>query len=125
MEDEVLTPIKKTPNGAELLTIVGTEFHVERRESYYKAQFIDLDGKRQVILIGRELFTYPSKVVAQLLKANATLPDDPNAAVKVVKRALANRSKKVGGSLSALVGTKAHSYIRERRSGLLLEYWSM
>jgi putative DNA primase/helicase len=84
----------KTPNGAELLTILGTEFHVERRESYYKAQFIDLDGKRQVILIGRELFTYPSKVVAQLLKANATLPDDPNAAVKVVKRALANRSKK-------------------------------
>ena len=68
MEEAVVTPIKKTPNGAELLTIFGTEFHVERRKSYYKAQFIDLDGKRQVILIGRELFTYPSKVVAQLLE---------------------------------------------------------
>jgi Domain of unknown function (DUF927) len=46
------------------------------------------------IRIGRELFVHPRKVVAQLLKANADLPNNPEAAIRLVKRALATRSKK-------------------------------
>jgi putative DNA primase/helicase len=85
------TPGKK-PNCNQKLVILATEFHIERRASYYKIRFRDLDGQKQTIAIGRELFTVPSKVVAELLKANADLPDNPNAAAELVKRAVANRS---------------------------------
>ena len=89
------TPIdQKKPIAAPRLAIESTEFHVERRESYYKVRYFDLNGQSQIILIGRELFTNPSKVVGQLLKANADLPDNLEAAVRLVKRALADRSKK-------------------------------
>jgi hypothetical protein len=97
-DDEMLTPEtpidQKKPIAAPRLAIESTEFHVERRESYYKVRYFDLNGQSQTILIGRELFTNPSKVVAQLLKANADLPDDPEAAVRLVRRAVADRSKK-------------------------------
>ena len=83
---------KKKPTSNQTIAIVGTEFHIERRESHYKVRFRDLDGHKQTIAIGRELFTAPSKVVAELLKANADLPDNPNAAVELVKQAVANRS---------------------------------
>ena len=76
------------------LAILATEFHIERCESYYKIRFRDLEGQRQTILIGRELFTTPAKVVAELLKANADLPDNPNAAVELVKQAVATRSQR-------------------------------
>ena len=70
----------KKPTGNQTLAIVATEFHMERRESYYKVRFRDLDGQKQNILIGRELFTTPPRVVAELLKANADLPDNPKTA---------------------------------------------
>ena len=76
------------------LAILATEFHIERCESYYRIRFRDLEGQRQTILIGRELFTTPAKVVAELLKANADLPDNPNAAVELVKQAVATRSQR-------------------------------
>ena len=60
---------RKKPTGNQKLAIVATEFHIERRESYYKVRFRDLDGQKRTILIGRELFTTPSKVVAELLKS--------------------------------------------------------
>ena len=85
---------KKKPTSNQTIAIVATEFHIERRESYYKVRFRDLDGQKQTILIGRELFTTPSKVVAELLKANADLPDNPKAAVELVKQAVATRSKR-------------------------------
>ena len=84
----------KKPTGNQKLAIVATEFHMERRESYYKVRFRDLDGHKQTILIGRELFTKPSKVVAELLRANADLPDEPKAVVKLVKTAVATRSQR-------------------------------
>ena len=83
---------KKQPTSNQTIAIVATEFHTERRESYYKVRFRDLDGHKQTILIGRELFTAPSKVVAELLKANADLPD--NRAVELVKQAVATRSER-------------------------------
>ena len=85
---------KKMLTGNQKLAIVATEFHVERRQSYYKVRFRDLDGQKQTIAIGRELFTTPSKVVAELLRANADLPDNPNAAVELVKQAVATRSER-------------------------------
>jgi hypothetical protein len=85
---------RKNPTGNQQLAIVATEFYVERRESYYKVRFRDLDGKKQTIAIGRELFTTPSKVVAELLRANADLPDNPDASVELVKRAVATRSER-------------------------------
>ena len=89
------TPIdKRKPIAPPRLAIEGSEFHIERRESYYKVQFFDLDGQRQSMLIGRELFTSPSRVVAQLLKANADLPHNMDAAITIVRRALADRSKR-------------------------------
>ena len=84
----------KKPIANQTLAIIATEFHVERRESYYKVRFRDLDGKKQTILIGRELFTKPSGVVAELLKANADLPDDRKSAVELVKQAVATRSQR-------------------------------
>ncbi len=88
------TPITEgKPIAPPRLAIEATEFHVERRESYYKVRYCDLDGQNQTMLIGRELFTNPSRVVAQLLKANADLPDNPSAAVRLVRHAHANRSK--------------------------------
>ena len=74
--------------------MIATEFHIERRESYYKVRFRDLDGQKRTILIGRELFTTPPKVVAELLKANADLPDNPKTAVQLVKQAVATRSNR-------------------------------
>jgi putative DNA primase/helicase len=85
---------RKKPTCNQKLAIVATEFHVERRESYYRTRFRDLEGQRQTILIGRELFTTPAKVVAELLKANADLPDNPNAAGELVKQAVATRSQR-------------------------------
>ena len=85
---------KKKPTSNQTIAIVATEFHVERRESYYKVRFRDLDGQNQTILIGRELFTTPSKVVAELLRANADLPDDPTTAVELIKQAVATRSER-------------------------------
>jgi hypothetical protein len=87
------TPRKK-PTSDQKLAIVATEFHVERRRSDYKVRFRDLDGQKQTMAIGRELFTTPSKVVAELLRANADLPDNPNTAGELVKRAVATRSKR-------------------------------
>ena len=86
----------KKPIVSQELAIVATEFHMERRESYYKVQFRDVEGKTRTILIGRELFTTPSKVVAELLKANADLPDNPKDAVEMVKQAVATRSNRTG-----------------------------
>ena len=93
------TPQRKLPQGknqpaSQTLAIVATEFHMERRESYYKVRFRDLDGQKRTILIGRELFTTPPKVVAELLRANADLPDNPKTAVALVKQAVATRSKR-------------------------------
>ncbi len=85
---------KKKPTSNQTIAIVATEFHIERRESHYKVRFRDLDGHKQTILIGRELFTKPSKVVAELLRANADLPDEPKAVVKLVKTAVATRSQR-------------------------------
>ena len=82
------------PSGNQKLVIVATEFHIERRESYYKVRFRDLDGQKRTILIGRELFTTPPKVVTELLKANADLPDNPKTAVQLVKQAVATRSNR-------------------------------
>ena len=82
------------PSGNQKLVIVATEFHIERRESYYKLRFHDLDGQKRTIRIGRELFTTPPKVVAELLRANADLPDNPIAAVELVKQAVATRSER-------------------------------
>lgn len=119
------TPIdQKKPIAAPRLAIESTEFHVERRESYYKVRYFDLNGQSQIILIGRELFTNPSKVVGQLLKANADLPDNLEAAVRLVKRALADRSKKIVALRSAQVGMELRSSTRERRLGLSPENWS-
>ena len=84
----------KKPSDNQKLVIVATEFHIERRESYYKVRFRDLDGQKRTILIGRELFTTPPKVVAELLKANADLPDNPKTAVQLVKQAVATRSNR-------------------------------
>ena len=85
---------KKKPTSNQTIAIVATEFHIERRQSDYKVRFSDLDGQKQTIAIGRELFTTPSKVVAELLKANADLPDDPKTAVELVKEAVATRIKR-------------------------------
>ena len=76
------------------LEILATEFHVGRRQSYYRVRFGDLDGRDRIIHIGRELFTKPSKVVDELLKANANLPDNPKTAIKLVEQAVATRSKR-------------------------------
>ena len=73
---------------------MATEFHIERRESYYKVRFRDLDGQKRTMLIGRELFTTPPKVVAELLKANADLPDNFETAVQLVKQAVATEQPK-------------------------------
>jgi len=88
-----VTPIAKKPIAPPRLAIEATEFHVERKESYYKVRYLDLDRQSKTILIARELFTKPLMVVAQLLKANADLPDNPEAAVRLVEHALTNRSK--------------------------------
>ena len=97
---------RKKPTGNHKLAIVATEFHIERRESYYKLRYYDLDGQKKTILIGRELFTTPSKVVAELLKANADLPDDPKTAVELVKQAVATRSERSRRVTKCVDGSK-------------------
>ena len=82
------------PIGGQKLAIVATEFHMERRESFYKVRFRDVDGQKQTMLLGRELFATPRHVVAELLKANADLPDDPRTAIELVKQAVETGSKR-------------------------------
>jgi hypothetical protein len=84
----------KKPIVSKKLTVVGTEFHIERRESYYKVRFLDVAGQQQTILVGREKFIAPPAVVAELLKANADLPDNPKDAISEVIRAVATRSNR-------------------------------
>jgi hypothetical protein len=81
----------KKPIVSHTLSILGTEFHLERRESYYMVQFRDVAGQMRTIRIGREKFIAIPAVVAELLKANADLPDNPKDAVEVVIRAVATR----------------------------------
>ena len=94
---------------------------MERRESYYKVRFRDLEGHKQTILIGRELFTKPSKVVAELLKANADLPDEPKAVVKLVKQLWRPEASELVALPSAPAGMIRRLSILERRSALLPE----
>ncbi len=94
MPTQITPSAKEKPTAPPRLLIQGSEFHIERKESYYIVQFFDLDGKRQSMLVARELFTSPSKVVAQLLKANADLPHNNKAATRLVMRALADRGKR-------------------------------
>jgi hypothetical protein len=84
----------KKPIVSKKLTVVGTEFHIERRESYYNVRFLDVAGQQQTILVGREKFIAPPAVVAELLKANADLPDNPKDAISEVIRAVATRSNR-------------------------------
>ncbi len=109
---------RKKPTGKQTLAIVATEFHTERRESYYKVRFRDLDGQKRTILIGRELFTTPPKVVAELLRANADLPDNPKTAVALVRQAMATRSNEVVALLSVLAGMIRRLFTRGRRLAL-------
>ena len=88
-DNEMLTPEipdKKKPAGEPWLVLIEEAvFHIDRRESYYTVRYLDVDGQSQTTLIGRELFTDPSKVVAHLLKENGNLPDNPKAAGNLVK----------------------------------------
>ena len=98
------------PAASARLTIQGSEFHIERKESYYKVQFFDFGGQRQSMLIARELFTSPAKVVAQLFKANADLPHDMDAAIRLVKRALADRTGR-NRRITVRTGWHANSFV--------------
>jgi Domain of unknown function (DUF927) len=73
------------------LRIIGTVYHIERRESYYRVAFRDLDGKRRVLDIGREQFQRPSTIVSLLLKRHADLPEDKSKAEGLVRRAVKER----------------------------------
>jgi hypothetical protein len=88
------TTTNKKPIVSHTLSILGSEFHMERRESYYMVQFRDVAGQMRTIRIGREKFIAPPAVVAELLKANADLPDDAGDAIKKVTQAVATRSNR-------------------------------
>ena len=112
---------KKKPTSNQTIAIVATEFHIERRKSYYKVRFRDIDGQKQTMAIGRELFTTSSKVVAELLKANADLPDNPKAAVGLVEQAVATRSKRTRRITIRTGRMIRRLSTRDRRSALLRE----
>ena len=42
--------LEKSRTSNQKLAIVATEFHIERRASYYKIRFPDLDGQKQTIV---------------------------------------------------------------------------
>ena len=112
---------KKKPTSNQTIAIVATEFHMERRESYYKVRFRDLDGQKQTILIGRELFTTPSKVVAELLKANADLPDNPKPPSSWLNKRWRPGASELVALPSVPAGMTRRLSTRDRRSALLTE----
>jgi hypothetical protein len=101
--------------GNQTVAIVATEFHNERRESCYKVRFRDLDGQKQTIAIGRELFSTPSKVVAELLKANADLPDNHTTAVDLIAQAVASRSERTR-HITIRTGWHGRSFVYPRQT---------
>jgi putative DNA primase/helicase len=87
--------MKKQRHGPPKLEITATVYHITRQESYYQVCFQTVDGEPKEILMGREVFSKPARVVDELLKAHAALPDSTKAAIKLVKRALAKKSNRL------------------------------
>jgi hypothetical protein len=70
------------------LRITCTIIHVDKQEAFYEVQYRDVEGRPQTRKVPREYFLRPPRVVEDLLKAGAALPDDQTAAVKNVKDAI-------------------------------------
>jgi hypothetical protein len=84
--------MKKSQNVTPKLKIIATVYHEIKLQSYYQLRFRTVDGDRKEILIGREAFCKPARVVDELLKAHAALPDDTKTAIKLIEKSLAQRS---------------------------------
>jgi Domain of unknown function (DUF927) len=70
------------------LQITRNIINIDKQETFYEVQYRDIEGQQQKTMLPRELFQYPRKVVEQLLKIGAALPDDQAAAVDIVKNAI-------------------------------------
>ena len=84
----------KPKHAISKVKITATVYHITNQESYYRVRFQTVDGERKHLLIGRELFHKPTRVVDVLLHSHAALPDDHKTAIKVVKKALSRRSNR-------------------------------
>src|SRR5947207_514577 len=69
------------------LQITRTIINVDRQETFYEVQYRDIEGQQQKLNLPRELFPHPTKIVEQLLKVGAALPDDQKAAIDIIKSA--------------------------------------
>ena len=69
------------------LQVTRTIINVDRQETFYEVQYRDIEGQQQKLNLPRELFQRPTKIVEQLLKVGAALPDDQKAAVDIIKSA--------------------------------------
>ena len=72
--------------------ITATVLNIDHNETFYELVYRDLDGKSSTKRIPKELFRIPTKVVDDLSKHYAALPDDSVAAVELVKNALQAKS---------------------------------
>jgi hypothetical protein len=86
--------MKKSKHVSPKVKITATNYHITKQESYYRVRFQTVDGKPKEILIGRELFHKPARVVDALLQAHAALPDNHKTAIKLVKKAFSKRSNR-------------------------------
>src|SRR6266851_1980029 len=83
---------KNVASSRDKLKIKATAYHLTRDESFYLTEYRTVDGAKTTKLIGREQFRRPTTVVDTLLRAHADLPDDDKEAVRVVKKAVRDRS---------------------------------
>jgi Domain of unknown function (DUF927) len=74
------------------LQITRTIINADRQETFYEVQYCDIEGRQQTLNLGRELFAHPNKVVEQLLKVGAALPDDQKVAVDIIKTAIKTKA---------------------------------
>ncbi len=87
-----LDRVRATAEGKAPIRITATVLNIDRNETFYELVYRDLDGKSRTKRIPKELFRKPTKVVDDLIKHYADLPDDSVAAVALVKDALQTKS---------------------------------
>jgi Domain of unknown function (DUF927) len=94
--------------GPPPLQITCTIINVDQQATFYEVQYRDIEGQQRKMNLPRELFLRPTKVVEQLLKVGAALPDDRPAADDIVNNAI-----KLKANATLRVTERAGWYERE------------
>jgi hypothetical protein len=83
--------LERIRNGLPV-SITATVMDVDRTEAFYSVRYRDVQGDWQTRKVPRELFQHPGKVVDDLLKVGADLPDDSKLATNLIHDAVRQKS---------------------------------